>query len=67
MAIYQRNFRLSSSYFLIKPPKMLITSFEIFDSTVNLKAFGGYATVSVKLLRNFLSNLMSLNNGFLAK
>ena len=67
MAFYQRNFRLSSSYFLIKSPKILITSFEILDSTVNLNVFGGYTTVSVKLFRNFLSNLMSLMTGFLAK
>ncbi len=67
MTVYQRNFKLLSSYFLIKSPKILTTSFEIFDSIVNLKLFGGYATVSVKIFRNFLSNLMSLTIGFLAK
>jgi len=46
MAFYQRNYRLLSSYFLIKSPKMRINSFEIFDSMVNLKPFGGYVTVS---------------------
>ncbi|KPQ41564.1 MAG: hypothetical protein MPEBLZ_03927, partial [Candidatus Methanoperedens nitroreducens] len=42
-----------------KSPKILITLFEILDSTLNLKAFGGYTTVSVKLTRKFVRNVSS--------
>jgi len=34
--------------------KIQITSFEILDRAINLKAFGEYTTVSVKLTRKFV-------------